>query len=140
MSDLTTDVHLAALAFQGKVSWATVAATVDAQAEAILKGNPLLQQSVGNAVTIIKQGLSNAVSQATADLASHQTQIAATTSLGLETALGAITHGASQPYNEIITGGVDQLVAAAVTAAQAWGLHTKAALATGGVAPALAPA
>lgn len=126
----SADIRLASQAFKGQLPWSTVASTIEAQAAAWLHADPTASALVATSIVVAKQGLSNAIGQVDSALASNQGRIASATEMALEAELAALSHGATLPFNGIITDGIDKLVAAAITAAHAFGLRAKASLAT----------
>jgi hypothetical protein len=123
-------------AFAGKITWSQAASQADAWAAKWINNDPTATQFVGGVLSTVKQGLSDAISAASSTLATNKTNIAKATEVALEAELAAITHGLSLPANPFITEGIDGLVNAAVTAAQAWGLSAKAALGPVAASPA----
>lgn len=83
------------------------------------------------AVSVIKQGASDAISLADSAFAGSAGRIAPAIEAALDAELVALTNGAALPLVPLVNDGVDKLDAFAVSVAHAWALKAKAALAPG---------
>jgi lysozyme len=122
-------------ALSGKITWQQAASQAEAWATSWVAKDPTATALAGTTLSIVKQGLSDAISAADTALAANKTNIALATDTALEAELAAVTKGLSLPANAFITEGIDGFVNAAVSAAHAWGLQAKSALGTTVAAP-----
>jgi hypothetical protein len=115
-------------ALSGKITWQQAASQAETWATQWVAKDPTATALAGTTLSIVKQGLSDAISAADTALAANKTNIAVATDTALEAELAAVTKGLSLPANAFITEGIDGFVNAAVSAAHAWGLQAKSAL------------
>lgn len=87
------------------------------------------QGNLDAVVSDIKQGASDIISLVGAVGTAYLPELTKTVETGLDEALVAATNGEALPLVPIVNGGIDDIVAVAVSSAQAWGLAQKAALA-----------
>jgi hypothetical protein len=108
----------------------TQAATQAAEwASQVAAHDPVLVQASGEALSIIKQGASNAIMLADTALGQIISPAADAVELALETALAKATGGVSVAFNPMISSSIDQMAAVVKTAADAWAMEAKAKLA-----------
>lgn len=86
---------------------------------------------VDGEVSVAKQYVSDAISQADLGLARHQQAIALGVEEAIDTELALLTKGVSVPYNALTNHAIDAMVATAIAAAHNAGLSIKARLASG---------
>lgn len=133
--------------FNGAVTvWDDVKADIEkdaAKIEAVLGGAS--SPGVAAVVTDIKQGASDALSTASAMVATYEPKFVTGLEALADAALSTYTGGLALPLVALTNEGIEKLSAAGASALQAWALKAKAALAennttTGAAQPPAAPA
>lgn len=117
--------------------WDTASTEIENYITQIANKSPAAATTLAAAESVVKQGLSDALSIADSALGTHAMPVAKIVEDALEAALSSATGGLSTPLNAIIDSGVEDIGGIAVTAAHAWILKTKARLAA---LPTAAPA
>lgn len=109
--------------------WDTASTEVETYITQQANKNPAAADALSATESVVKQGLSDALSVADSALGKHAMPVAKAVEDALEAALASATGGLSTPFNAIIDAGLDDIAGIAVTAAHAWTLKTKARLA-----------
>lgn len=121
MSILTELMH-------GKITFSEAASKAGAWASAIAAHDPALTAAAGAALSVLKQGASDAISIGATALGEHLAPAADAIEAALDVALAKVTGGGSVSFNPLIDAGIDNMAGIAKKAVDAWALEAKAKL------------
>lgn len=114
--------------FHRQITFSQAAEEAAAWAKTLTANDPTLAAAAGAALSIIKQGASDAIMLANTALGQHIQPAADAVEIALDAALAKATGGLSVPFNPIMDSAVDQMANVVKAAADAWALKAKAAL------------
>lgn len=115
----------------GKITFSQAASQFLAWAERLISHDAVFTQAASDALSIVKQRASDALTLGDTALSSHANELATVVETAMDKALAAATGGLSTPLNPLIDAGVDQLMNLVVGVAHAKALEFKASLVAG---------
>lgn len=113
----------------GRITFSQFVTKSAGWAQALTAKDATLAAAAGAALSIVKQGASDAIMIADTALGAHILPAADAVEAALDAALAGATGGVSVPFNPIIDSAIDQMAGVVKKAADAWALQAKAKLA-----------
>lgn len=112
-----------------QITWDQAKAKAEQWAQALSSSDPALATAIGDSLSAVKQGASNAIALADTALNNHFADMTQAVEAAVDAALVKVSGGAALPAVPLVNGVIDQIAASAKAVADAWALEAKAKLA-----------